>query len=298
MIEIPVSPKIPAASWPRAGVPEYIFTVRSFGGQALGINLKEFDWTLQVDSRRSLLTVESFRSDADIPGQPIGLFRQVIDDQRLRDFEKLVTDSRLGELHPAMSTHPGYTERSYTMAEPQRPPIQVKINNSDEELNSRIAPLRSAINSMLATSFGHPERAVRLGITRSGMASGNVVELTITNHGIESVCFGDPRWLYSSGPLHRAALMVAEFPEIPPGESPALAWKEVPLEPLNPQPENEPLVILKSGETWKTQMSWKPPSGKRYLAYFTWANYTGEPMARGTYRIRGRADSPRLVIQP
>ena len=300
MIKIPVSPKIAGAGWPRPGVREYMFTVRSSGGQALGTDLREFDWTLQVDSRRSLVSVESFRSDADIPGQPLGVFRFVIDDQQLRDFYTLVTGARLGQLQPMMTTHPGYTSRLYTLVEPPDSLVEKRVNNSDEGTNSTIAPFRTKINSLLAASFAHPERAVQLGLKHSRQPRGDVFEVTVTNIGIEKVCFADPRWVLPGGPLQQAVVMVTEFPQTKPGDAPPLlAWQGIPLEPMDPRPDREPLVTLDSGGTWKaTTAPWTSAPGKRYLAYFTWANYVGAPMVDGVYRIRGRADSPRLVIEP
>jgi hypothetical protein len=299
MIKIPVSSKIRGAEWPRPGVPEYTFNVRSYGGPLLGTDVREFDWILQVDSRRSLISVESFRSDADIPGQPIGVFRTNVDDHQLREFHKLLTDARLSELRPAMKGHPGSTERLYVLEQPSQEAMRVLINNSDEQTNALIAPLRNKLNSMLATSFTHPERAAQLGISYSQAAGGGIFEVSITNIGVEEICFVDPRWLIPEGPFRHAALMVSEFPETPPGESPALAWTSLPLQPIDPRPENEPLITLDPGKAWKaSSLPWKRVLGKRYLVFFTWANYAGEAKVDGLYRIRGRAHSPRLVIEP
>ncbi|MGZ5145151.1 MAG: hypothetical protein ACXWCP_16460 [Burkholderiales bacterium] len=299
MIKIPVSSKTAAATWPRAGVPEYTFSVRSYGGPALGSDVREFDWTLQVDSRQALVSVESFRSDADIPGQPIGLFRVSVDDQQLRAFHKLLTDARLSELRPAMKGHPGYTERMYTLAEPSKGETKQLINNSDEQTNALIEPLRNRINSMLAASFKHPERAAQLAIRHSRLSSGDVFDVAITNIGVENICFTEPRWVTPAGPLQQAVLMISEFPETPPGEPAALAWKSLALKPMDAHPAKEPLVTLEPGTVWKaSSVSWKGVPGKRYLAYFTYTNYAGAPMVGGVYRIRGRADSSRLVVTP
>lgn len=293
MIKIPFSSTIPTPPWPRPGVEDFTFAVRSFGGELLGDDLKEFDWTLQIDSRRQRVSVQLFRSDADIPGQPIGLFRLSIDDQQLIEFANLVAASKLGDLHPAMQGHPGYTERLYTFVRPGQS-IQKVINNSDEQTNNTIAPLRNMVNKLLGASFNHPERAIQLGIALQT----DGFEVTITNIGREEVCFTDPRWLVASSPLHRAVVMVTDFPNYKPGESPALNWVPIPLQPITPSQEHEPLVTLPSHEVWKTTVPWKKPADKRYLAYFTWANYQGAPTVKQVYRIRGRADSPRLTIEP
>jgi hypothetical protein len=294
MIKIPVSSKMFAAQWPRPGVDEYTFSVRSFGGQMLGVDLREFDWTLEVDSRHALVSVELFRSDADIPGTPIGLFRYSIDDAALRDFEALAIAAKLDEVHPAMKGHPGYTERLYTFTRGSRK-IQLSINNSDEQTNASIAPFRTKINTMLSASFKHPERAVKLGLKRQ--ATG--FEVSVENVGIEKVCFTDPRWLASTGVLHRSAVLVTEFPESKPGDAPPMFnWQPVPLEPMAHYPEKEQLVTLESHGVWTATVPWTRPAAKRHLAYFTWANFQGQPTVDQVYRIRGRADSPRLVIEP
>jgi hypothetical protein len=294
MIKFPVSPKTRSAAWPRAGVPEYMFDVRSHGGQPLGYDLDEFDWTLQVDSRRGLISVELFRSDADIPGQPIGIFRQPVDDGQLRDFEHLVLGSNLHQLSPAMQGHPGYTERLYRFESPAQS-FEKVINNSDEQLNNAIAPLRNKINSLLGASFRAPERAVQLGISKQDSG----FEVSITNVGVEKVCFSDPRSIVASGPLHRAAVMVAELPNYRPGESPVLTWQPVPLPGLaSSRDRDESLIVLDSHETWKINVPWKKSRPTRYVAYFTWADYSGGGSANSVYRIRGRADSPRVTIEP
>jgi hypothetical protein len=293
MIKIPVSSKISTAPWPRPGVPDYIFAVRSSGGQSLGIDLEEFDWRLEVDSHRGLVSVEYFRSDADIPGTPIGLFRYAIGDNQLSEFESLASGAKLGELHPAMKGHPGYTERLYTYVHAGRT-IRVTINNSDEETNAAIAPLRNRINAMLSTSFQHPERAVRLGLERRGAG----FEASIENIGIEKVCFSDPKWIAAAGVLHRSVIETAEFDYKPGDPPPMLNWQSVALDHASEHSGHEPLVVLESHGVWKTGIPWKRPNGKRYLAFFTWANYQGQPAVDHVYRIRGRADSDRLVVEP
>ena len=110
MIDVPVSEKTETARWPRAGVPDYVFTVRSAGGQSLGNGVREYDWRMEVDSRKGLLSVESFRADGNQPGQPIGVFRQLLSDDELREIHRLAEGARLGVGRPPMTTHPGYTE--------------------------------------------------------------------------------------------------------------------------------------------------------------------------------------------
>jgi hypothetical protein len=299
MIKIEPSSRNSGAPWPRPNVPEYTFSVRSYGGRSLGVDIHEFDWTLQVDSRRGLVAVESFRSDADIPGQPIGLFRFAMPDGELRDWYRLIEESKLMDLKPAMQKHPGYTQRQYTVMQPARDPVQVVINNSDEQTNARLAPLRNKINSTLSASFKHPERAVQLGLKHARSGEADAFEVTITNIGTETVSFTDPRWIVPAGPLQQAGIMISEFPETPPGEPPALSWNGIPLQALKSRPAKEALVTLQPGAVWQaSSVGWKRTPGKRYLAYFTWANYAGSPLVAEIYRIRGRADSPRLVIEP
>ena len=296
-MNIPVSPKgAPVAPWPRPSVQEYIFRVRSSGGPVLGDGVKEFDWTMEIDSKRGLVTVESFRSDADVPGLPMGLFRFSADDGLLAELLKLIDDARLGAIKPAMAGHPGSTERLYEIVQPKSPKVEVRINNSDEATNSTIQPLRNRLNSLLARSFTHPERAVKTEL----MHDGERFSVTVTNIGVEPVRFVDPRAVVSTGPTHRAVVLVTDFPETKPGDAPPLLdWKEVALEPIQPKPAREPQITLEPGKTWKAQSAaFKRAKGTRYLAFFTWANYGGDQMPDGIYRIRGRVDSPRLVVNP
>jgi hypothetical protein len=297
MIKIPASPKQPAASWPRQNVADYMFTVRSHGGPQLGVDLSAFDWSLQVDARRALVSVELFRSEADTPAQPIGLFRRSIDDQQLAELRQLLQTSQLFEPHPSMKRHPGYTQRQYALLEPPNQPRTQIINNSDEENNLALAPLPRTIDRMLFECQQHPERAVSVAIKRSTRPPGDVFEVTVTNLGIEKVGFTNPRSIFASDVLHRAVLMLAEFPEQIPGESEPLDWKSVPLEALAERPTKEPWVTLEPGAVWNAStVPWNGAAGKRYLAYFSWANYVGEPIVDGVYRIRGRTDSARITF--
>jgi hypothetical protein len=300
MIKIPVSSKLSVAPWPRTGAPDYTFTVHSHGGPEQGSGVSVFDWTLHVDSRRALVSVESFRYDADLSAQPIGVFRSSMDDQHLGEFYKMLMDSKLFELHPSMKGHPGYTQRDYTLVEPQKGQSKQVINDSDEDTNTAIQPLPQKISEMLFATFEHPERAARLGIKQSRELLGDVFEVTVTNVGIEKIGLTDPRWVPPAGPLQQAVVMIAEAPVHIPGESEPLEWKKIHLKPIEPRPSKEPWITLEPGGIWKgiTAPPWKMVPGKRYLAYFILANFAGEPMVDGVYRIRGRAESNRLVIPP
>jgi hypothetical protein len=275
-----------------------LFTVRSHGGAKLGVNLSAFDWTLQVDARRALVSLELFRSEGDTPAQPIGLFRRTIDDQQLGELRQLLQKSQLFEPHPPMKRHPGYTQRQYALFEPpDQPPRTQIINNSDEENNLALAPLPRTIDRMLFECLPHPERAASVAIKRTSRPAGDVFEVTVTNLGIEKIGFTNPRAIVESDVLHRAVLQIAEFPEQVPGESEPLDWKSVPLEPLPERPAKEPWVTLEPGAVWSgSTVPWSGAPGKRYLAYFSWANYVGEPMVDGVYRIRGRTDSARMTF--
>jgi hypothetical protein len=277
MISIPVSPKLPTAAWPRPGVPDFAFAVHSYGGPQLGTGLCEYDWQLQVEARCSLVSLEYFRSDADIPGTPIGLFRTPVGDQALRDFHAVVTGSRLFTPLPSMAEHVGYTESTYTWIEPPSGPRQQIINNSDEMNHVVIAPVLAKTSAMLSESFNHPEK----------------------NIGVDKVCLTDPRWIVAAGPNERSVVMISEFAGQKPGESVQLDWKDLPLAPMASRPRREALVTLEPGATWQaTTAIWKRDPGKQYLAQFTWARFGGDALMNGIYRIRGRADSPRILIEP
>lgn len=297
MIKIPASPKQIAASWPRQNVPDYSFAVRSHGGPRLGVDLDAYDWTLQIDSRRALVSLELFRSEGDTPGQAIGLFRRNINDQQLGELRQLIQTSRLFEPHPAMKRHPGDSQRNYALSEPPKPPQNQLINNSDEENNVALAPLPQTIDRILFETLPHPERAASVALKRNARPAGDVFEVTVTNLGIEKIGFTDPRGIEASGELHRAVLMISEFPEQIPGESEPLDWKVVALEALPAPSSKEPWVTLDPGAVWTGKtVPWNGAPGKRYLAYFSWANYVGEPLVNGVYRIRGRTDSPRMTF--
>jgi hypothetical protein len=299
MIAIPASPKVSAATWPRQDVPDYAFVVRSYGGPELGTGLHENDWTLQVEARSALVSLEYSRSDADIPGETIGLFRYRIDDHALRDFYSVVTTSKLFASLPATAEHRVYSQSRYTLIEATKDPRQETINNGDEESHVLIAPVLAKTRAMFSNSFDHPERAVILGLERTRVQGGEAFLVSIKNVGVDRVCLTDPRWIVANGPLDRSVVMITEYPGERPGQSPRLDWKELPLEPLPHRPSQEALISLEPGETWRARSAvWKRVPGKEYLAQFTWARYPGEPLVNGVYRIRGRVDSERLSIEP
>ncbi len=299
MIDIPVSPKVSTLTWPRPDVPDFAFVVHSYGGPQLGVGVSENDWTLQFESRSALVSLEYFRSDADIPGTPIGLFRTRVDDQALREFHAVVKTSKLFGGLPSMAGHPGFTQSVYTLIEPSKDPSQEIINNSDELNHAEIAPVLEKTRAILSESFAHPERAVLLQLEHTHLPEGEGFVVSMKNIGVDTMCFTDPRWIIATNPFHLSVVMVAEYPGERPGGSVRLDWKNLPLAPLPARPAQEVLVTLAPGATWQAKsMAWKRTPGKEYLAQFRWASYAGDPLVNGVYRIRGRADSPRMVIEP
>jgi hypothetical protein len=295
MIETPVSMQVRRAEWPRDGVPEYLFSVRSAGGQTLGNGIYEYDWTLEVDSRLGLVSVETFRSDGDVAGVPVGVFRREMRDDELKEFWEDVQAVGLDRLRPAMRAHPGYTGSEYVVRQPGAGGMRVVVNDGDREVNAMISRLRHRVVELLAELYAFPERSVRLEFALEN--EGFVV--TITNHGMEKVCFTDPRWIVANGRMGRAVVRMTELPlERPGGPAPSLRWEEWGLEPMGRRPAEEPLVTMAPGATLRLRA---PVVGrdrrKRYVAYFSWANYGGEAMVNGTYRIRGRAESNRVILE-
>jgi hypothetical protein len=297
MIAIPVSPRVSTSAWPRPGVPDYAFVVHSHGPE-IGVGVGYDDSTLQVESRNALVSLEYFGSDFDVPGTPIGIFRTRIDDQALRDFYAVVTTSKLFGTLASMARHPGFTQSEYTLIEPAKESRQT-INDSDEMNHVVIAPVLRKTRAMLSESFAHPERAVLLGLERASRPEGDVFVVSMKNTGADTICFTDPRWILANGTHARSVVMITEYAGEKPGEPPRLDWKDHPLAPLVSRPAQEVLVTLAPGATWQAKSAvWKRTPGKQYLAQFTWASYVGDPLVNGVYRIRGRADSPRLVIEP
>jgi hypothetical protein len=296
VIDVPVSEKTPTARWPRAGVPDFVFTVRSAGGQSLGNGVREYDWRMEVDARRGLLSVESFRADANQPGQAIGVFRQLLTDEDLREIHALAVGVRLWERRAPMTTHPGYTETEYVLTQAGAGGGRLVVNNDNSEANEQIKALRYRVNALLGGSFAHPERAAMVELT---LETAEVFTVTVRNVGKEKICFTDPRWITPEGLLRKAVMKMTEFPVEEPGAAPwPMEWREWPLTPMAARPATEPLVTMAPGAIWKAMA---PVMGreaeKRYLAYFSWANYAGQGMVDGGYRIRGRADSRRLILE-
>lgn len=297
MIAIPVSPKISTPSWPRPGVPDYAFVVRSRGPE-IGGGVGYDDSTLQIESRSALVSFEYFGSEFDVPGTPIGIFRTHIDDQALRDFYAVVTRSKLFGTLASMARHPGLTQSEYTLIEPAKESHQT-INDSDDQNRVVIAPVLDKTQAMFSESFAHPERAVVLGLERAQLPDGDVFVVSMKNVGVDTICFTDPRWIPATATHDCSVVMVTEYAGEKPGEPPRLDWKHHRLEPLASRPAQELLVTLAPGATWQAKsVVWKRTPGKQYLAHFTWASYAGDPLVNGVYRIRGRADSPRMVIEP
>jgi hypothetical protein len=299
MPSLPPSPKLPRASWPRA-VPEYVFSVRSHGGRPIGTDLDEFDWTLEVNSRLALLTLEYHRSDADIAGTPVGLFRKILPDDELKEFRKAVLAARLDRIDPSMTTHPGYTASLYRYTEADRAPIQVLLNNSNARVNAEIAPLATLLNGMLAGALQSPERAVRAFIEHKRDAGGEHLVVSVRNIGTEKVCLQDPLGVTARDPLHQAVIHRTVFVPPPPGDPGSdLDWHDVPLETPARAPQVPPAVVtLEPGEAWSHAVPLAREASRQYLAYFTLANGEGPATVRDAYCIRGRVDSNRVLIPP
>lgn len=296
MIDVPVSEKTETARWPRAGVPDYVLTVRSAGGQSLGNGVREYDWRMEVDARKGLLSVESFRADGNQPGQPIGVFRHLLGDDELREIHRLAEGARLGVARPPMTRHPGFTETEYVLRQAGTGGGRLVVNNDNSEVNAEIRELRFRVNALLGGSFAHPERAAVVELT---LEAAGLFTVKIRNVGKEKICFTDPRWITPEGLLRKAVMKMTEFPEEVPGAAPwPMEWREWALAPMTPRPASEPLVTMAPGAIWKAMapVTGREP-GKRYLAYFSWSNYAGVGMVDGGYRIRGRADSRRVIVE-
>jgi hypothetical protein len=242
-----------------------------------------------------LVSVETFRSDDDECGQPLGVFRRLMRDEELRGFWEVVMRARLGDARRPLREHPAYTQRIYRLQQPGKPAVELVINNAERESNEEILELRHAVMYLLSDCLEHPERSVKVDFA----AAGDGFLITITNHGLEKVCFTDPRWIVAEGRMRQAVVRMTELPVPKPGAPPAwLAWMDSGLEPMERRTVEEPLVTMAPGATLRLRA---PLVGrdrrKRYVAYFSWANYGGEAMVNGAYRIRGKADSNRLVME-
>lgn len=299
MPTVPASSKIPRATWPRA-VPDFTFSVRSHGGRPIGTGVDEFDWTLEVQSRPALLSLEYHRSDADIPGTPIGVFRRAMTDDELKEFRKVVLASKLDTLDASMTTHPGYTESVFRYTEADRPAVQVAVNESNSRANGEIAALHTAVTTLLAVALrNHPERAVRASLEHSTKAGSDELVISIRNIGIEKVCLQDPLSVVADGPLHQAGVQITEFVAPPRGEPASdLDWHEVPLTATTQHANPPPVVVLEPGEAWTHTLPMHRDPKRQYLAYFTLANASGPAVQKDAYCIRGRVDSNRVVIAP
>ncbi len=291
MIAVPLPPRWELPPWPRAGGADFFFSVRSAGGATSGNGVHEFDWTMEVDGRRGMVTLESFRSDSDAPGEPIGVFRQALPDGELREFLELARGANLGGPAPAMTEHPGYTSSQYLLDDGGRKSTVV-VNNSDRVRGETLSGLRRRMVALFVSVLRYPERSVRLDLALARAGGGEFFALTVANHGTEKVCFGDPRSLGDGGRMSRGVVRMAEYG----GSGPlVLNWRHLPLTP--PGPRDAPLVTLAPGAIWKA-MAPLPgrTAGTGYLAEFSWANYGGPAFEGDSYRLRGRMASPRLMI--
>lgn len=299
LIQVKPSASFPKATWPREGVPDFVFVAHSHGGARAGVGVEEFDWKLEVDARAAAVVVESFRSDGDMPGHPLGLFRFSADDSLLRTVHQLAKQANLRQIAPAMKTHPAYTETRYYLQTADAATEDITINNGDHESMAGLATLNAQVTRLLAKAFEHPERAIRLSLEHRANPGRTAWEVKITNIGVEPVVIGDPRAIKSAGPLHQAVVMMTEFPATRPSDPPPLLnWREVPLEPLPSRPASEPLVTLKPGEVFQVGAPWDRPAKVRYLAYALLSNYQGDSSVGGVYRIRGRTQSNRVTLEP
>lgn len=299
MSTVPASSKLPRAAWPRA-IPEFTFSVRSHGGRPIGPGLEEFDWTLEVSSRSALASLEYHRSDADMPGTPIGIFRRALSDDELKSLRQKVLAARLDSIDATLQGHPGYTESAYRYAEANHPTLQVVINNSHHRALSEIADLAGAVNALMAALLAEgAERAVRAHLEHVATAPVEQLVISIQNVGIEPVCLQDPRSVVADGPLHQAQVQMTDFVMPPPG-TPAsnLQWRALAIVPAPQAASPPPLVVLAPGETWTHAMALERDPTHQYLAYFTLANGAAPRTRHDAYCIRGRVDSNRVLIAP
>jgi hypothetical protein len=286
----------PPMPWPREGVPEFNFNVRSYGGPLLGTDIREFDWSLEVDARSAMITAETFRSDGDYPGHPLGVFRFRAPDEELAAFHKLIVDAKLGQLELKQKTHPGQTQSKYTIWD-QGTITQKIVNNADRDATATFRPLINEINKRLGQALTQPQAALKLVLTRVKDPAGERFEVAYTNIGTEKISIVDPRSIAATN-YRYAVVRVSPFKEPPKGEPPYFSWTDLPLLPLDPKPKDEPFLIIEPGQAATARTAvWKPGvPGLKHMAYAAWSDFPGQPSYEGTYRVRGRTQSERIEI--
>lgn len=287
--------------WPRAGAPEFTFEYKSQGGPFFGIDIAERDWTLTIDSRRAECVVDRHRSDAETPGEPIGLFRFELTDDELIALQKLVENSKLPALKPASKGNPGSSLQTIDWWSPSGRNT-VRFDSTDRVLSGQIWPLMEKVFELLSRALQHPQAAIRVETSLTQSPAGPRLSLRLLNVGTARLCLNDPR-IGLDAPQRMALVRVALKPVQKPGFTPTRPqWVDLNLtrEKYNPKDPAPALTFLDPGSALEVgPIPWpSAPRGVPHLIHGFWSDYGRENDTKGTYQVRGAATSKWVEVTP
>lgn len=291
--------------WPRAGAAEFTFDYTSTGGPYLGPGVQERSWTVTVDSRRAECVLDRHRSDAETPGEPIGLFRFEMTDDDLRALQATIRGAGLGALEPKPGKgNPGSSLQTIDWWSPENTDpggrTTVSFDSTDRRLSGSIWPLMERVFALLAKGLESPESAVCVEAGLKPGIGGQGLTMRLVNVGTAKACVNDPRVGVGS-PDRFAVVRVAAKPATQKGVTPtAPRWTDVRI-PASDEKGRPATVVLGPGEAldlgsvpWPSAL----PKGSAYLMHGAWSDYTGDREMDGVYRVRGAATSKWVEVTP
>jgi hypothetical protein len=267
----------------------YKLEYSSYGGPEMSAGVHQREWSLKLDSADGSALLEKRRSDADMPGEPVGIFRAQLPPEKFWALFQLAQRVRLPELTPRGGGGLGSSVLTLTL-EQGSTRVEKAFSSGDIAALDQLDPLIEELNRILGAMNNSPVAAIRAMVAYAPRE--RRFDFTVANIGTEAVCIGDPRFIAPGDPMQFAAVRVAEFPEERPGyTAPPLQWVQIPL--AKPVQASGVPIVIRAGEkfTAPTAVWTAARPGVRYIAQAVLSDYSGPRETPGCYRIRGAAFS-------
>jgi len=265
-------------------------------GPELGEGLREYENRIRIDGMSSTASLSSCRASSDDQGLPIGSFSMTLDSHELTNLFQNATGINLGNLPRPRGGAVGASliELQFQSGSTS---WRKSINSHDRTTLSHFRALFDPLNRIHGRLYSHPTEALRVSLRRDT----NGFLVVLENIGRTDLAVLDPRPLGATHLDAWAGMLVAEFPPVTPGITPApLRWKQVALEvPSHDSAIPRRSSVLAASETmaWRVQR-WTPTAPGRHIARAVLVDYEGPAAIDGVPRLRGAVFSEGLEFTP
>ena len=240
------------------------------------------------------------RSAFDLSSDPVGEFRERLEQNAVRRVIELIREARLDELPP---TRIGVKDMRLRIVVAAGGALQETFLSLQDPLAIEPAkPLLQELDRMASSVRQSPVRSLRLHLDMLASTRAAKIRLTLwlgfQNAGQSGYWLTDPGALQRAARWERCSLLYGRKPEIQPGFTPApFQLCESSLEPSEKREVD--LFWIEAGSEVERSLTatMELPAPGAYFARAVFSSYAGEDQAGGQPRLRGCAFSNELSIE-